>query len=159
MAYTLYTIGHGNMSAEAFLELLRRYQITTVVDVRRQPDDAPFDKHSLERWLPAQGITYRYAGAYLGEPPDGDSLAALRTPDFVMGIARLLNLVVLEKGTYVAVLSREADPYQSHRHHLIARALLDPQVSVIEGVLRLGIIHLGTDGESLPPVTATDFAG
>jgi hypothetical protein len=159
MDYTLYTLGYDGLTPDLFLARLRRYQITTLVDVRRQPADSPFDKPSLEKWLPSQGITYRYAGAYLGEPIDGDEPAALKNPDYVIGTARLLNLVALEKETYVAVLSRPADPYQSHRHYLIARSLLDPQVSVIEGVLRLSVIHIGADGEPLPPVNAGDFAG
>ncbi len=33
----IYTIGYGNRNAEVFVELLRRYQIGYLIDIRSQP--------------------------------------------------------------------------------------------------------------------------
>jgi uncharacterized protein (DUF488 family) len=149
---TLFTIGHSNLSAEAFIQLLKQHGITTLVDVRSHFPH--FDKDSLESLLAEHDITYRFAGAYLGGRPadpnlytDGESdpQKIMQSGDFVMGIARLLNLTAQESGG-LAILCAEADPLQCHRHHLIARALLDPSVRVLQGEIDLRVLHILPDG-------------
>ena len=168
---TLYTIGHSNLNAEDFLARLQRHKITTLVDVRSAPVSKyvpHFNKSVLESWLPDAGIIYRYAGKYLGgrtENPaylsDGkpDYLKMMQRPKYVIGIVRLLNLVVqgAESG-FIAVMCAENDALQCHRHHLIARSLIDPSVCVIEGGINLTLQHIDASGDLLPPLTPEDFS-
>ena len=69
--------------------------------------------------------------------------------DFVMGIARLLNLVAQEQGN-LAVMCAEGDPLQCHRHTLIARALLDPSARLLQGDIDLTVQHILPDGTLVP---------
>ena len=167
---TLYTIGHSNLSAEDFLKRLRRHNIKTLVDVRSAPVSKyvpHFNKSALEVSLPENVISYRYAGKYLGgrtENPDylrdgkPDYLKMMQHPEYVMGIVRLLNIVVQESESgYVVVMCAEKDPLQCHRHHLIARSLIDPVVCVIEGGINLTLQHIDASGDLLPPVVPGDF--
>ncbi len=68
----IYSIGHSDHSIQAFLELLRRHQITVVVDVRSQPYSqwAPqFNRESLARALEEAGVHYIFMGDSLGGRP------------------------------------------------------------------------------------------
>jgi uncharacterized protein (DUF488 family) len=147
----LYTIGHSNLSADDFIGLLKQHGITTLVDVRSQPVSRRFphfNKDDLENSLADAGITYRFAGKYLGgRPTDGepDPQKIMQSAEFVQGIARLLNLTALEQGG-LAVMCAEGDPLQCHRHNLIARALLDPSASVLQGEIDLRVQHILADG-------------
>jgi uncharacterized protein (DUF488 family) len=149
----LYTIGHSNLSADEFIALLKQHGITTLVDVRSQPVSQRFP-HFNKDALAQAGITYRYAGHYLGgRPTDPDLLTdgepdpqkIIQSAEFVQGIARLLNLTALEQGE-LAVMCAEGDPLQCHRHNLIARALLDPSASVLQGEIDLSVQHILPDG-------------
>lgn len=148
----LYTIGHSNHSAEAFIRLLEDNGVMTAVDVRTAPHSRfhpQFDAESLESLLPRRGIQYVFAGRWLGGRPSdptcyrGGTLLAegadyLHEVDyneimsrswFLQAIERLLELA--EEQT-TAILCSEEDPAKCHRHHLIARHLLDehPEVDV-----------------------------
>lgn len=59
----LYTIGHSNHSAESFLEVLRRYGITTVVDIRsraRSRTEPQFNHERIGPVLIKAGFNYRF---------------------------------------------------------------------------------------------------
>jgi uncharacterized protein (DUF488 family) len=139
----VYTIGHSNLTLEAFVAALREVGVRTVVDVRSAPYSkfAPhFNRKALERHLPAHGIAYRFAGEYLGgrptDPtcyfngvvPDGsaDYLSLVNYDEvgrrawFQAGARRLLELAA--EGP-VAIMCSEEDPDRCHRRHLIARTL------------------------------------
>src|SRR5690606_25094622 len=82
---TLYTIGHSNLSAEAFAERLQRHNITTLVDVRSAPVSKyvpHFSKSALNVFLPQRGVIYRYGGKYLGGRPDDPALIHEGKPDY-----------------------------------------------------------------------------
>ena len=139
-APTLYTIGHSNHTAEAFLGLLRRHGIARVVDVRSRPHSRwpQFGRERLARLLEAAGIAYEWQGEALGgrpgDPallgPDGapDYPAMAARPAFQAGLAALLR--TLAGGGRVAVLCSEGDPQHCHREHLIAAALRTRGVTV-----------------------------
>ncbi|MGB3715872.1 MAG: DUF488 domain-containing protein [Candidatus Promineifilaceae bacterium] len=70
---SIYTIGHGGRTVEAFLELLQRYNIAYLIDVRSQPYSRyqpEFTKQALEGYLNTQGIRYVFMGDRLGGRPD-----------------------------------------------------------------------------------------
>jgi uncharacterized protein (DUF488 family) len=131
----LFSIGHSNHAAEAFLDLLKKHDIGVLVDVRSHPYSryaAQFDASVLKAVLARAGIKYLYLGRELGgRPEDTDYYdteghvlyARLATsPVFLEGIARL------ERGvdTYrVALMCAEEDPRDCHRRLLIGRVLKD----------------------------------
>jgi uncharacterized protein (DUF488 family) len=140
---TVYTIGHSNHEAKAFVELLQKHDIRNLVDVR----SSPYSRHvpqanreTLARTLHAAGIVYRWLGDRLGGKPDGvvadyDELRA--SPAFQEGIIDLLSLA--EEGRTV-IMCAEGDHHQCHRYKLITPALLDQGVRVV---------HLQPDGAVL----------
>jgi uncharacterized protein (DUF488 family) len=130
----LHTIGHSNHSLDFFIELLRRYDITAVVDVRSAPYSryvVHFNKSEIERTLQKTGIQYLFMGDVIGGKPsdrslyspDGtvryDALARLET--FQRGLDRLLK--GLTDGWRIVLMCAEEDPCKCHRHLLIAREL------------------------------------
>lgn len=65
----VFTVGHGTRTIEAFLELLERAQIETLVDVRRFPGsrrNPQFNRGALAESLAHEGIAYRHAEALGG---------------------------------------------------------------------------------------------
>jgi uncharacterized protein (DUF488 family) len=108
-----------------------------------------FNKESLEVELPSRNIQYVYAGKYLGGRPSDPSLykshkppeegadylhevdyaAVMQQPWFVKGIQQLLEIADQD---LTAIMCSEEDPADCHRHHLIAKYILEhhPQVTV-----------------------------
>lgn len=174
----LYTIGHSNISVEDFLALLRKHNIAVVVDVRSTPSSQyvpHFNKPELERFLKANGLDYRFAGEYLGGRPtearhykaqiipDADTkrgnflklvdyIAMMQDERFQRGITRLIDILhETHTSGNTAIMCSEGEPRECHRHHLITRALIDPNVKVIDTPLR--VYHILKDGttEALNP--------
>lgn len=176
----LYTVGHGNLTTAQFAELLSQQQIHLLIDVRSAPFSKyvpHFNKPSLEKWLPDTGIAYRYAGQVLGGRPtqpevyrlatkiDSDTQrddflklvdyeAVMRQDWYQKGVKRLMQLVAETAGK-VTLMCSELNPHECHRHHLIARSLLDPSVRVVETPVTVS--HILKDG-ALEIVTEKTFA-
>ena len=127
------TIGHSNHDLLDFLNILAKYGVGALVDVRSDPYSryAPqFNKSDVQRHVEAAGIEYRYSGAYVGgnpkDPslltpsgkPDYDKLAA--TDEFQNELRLVVELA--EKKT-VALMCSEADPMACHRERIIAHVL------------------------------------
>lgn len=148
----LYTIGHSNHPIEKFVQLLEENSIMLLVDVRSAPYsryNPQFNKENLANVLPEQMVEYAFAGKYLGGRPSDPSCYKSRVlpadeTDFLhevdyqevmkrnwfrQGIIRLLELA--DENT-TAIMCSEEDPAHCHRHHLIARFLLEeyPEVDV-----------------------------
>jgi uncharacterized protein (DUF488 family) len=155
----LLTIGHSNHSLERFIDLLEQNGVMTLVDVRSMPAsryNPQFNKASLEYELPLRGIQYAFAGQYLGGrpadptcykrralPPEGtDYLHEVDYPEvmkrdwFLKGIERLLEIA--DEGT-TAIMCSEEDPAECHRHHLIAKHLMQAHPE-------LKVMHIRGDG-------------
>jgi uncharacterized protein (DUF488 family) len=92
---TVYTVGHGTRTSEELIELLRRANVQTVVDVRRFPGsrrNPQFNRDALAAALGAGGIEYRHAealgGRRSGEPGE-ERFGCIRTPAFRSYAARM----------------------------------------------------------------------
>jgi len=139
-APSVFTVGHSNVSQEAFISLLESHGIEVVVDVR----SAPYSKHvphfnaqPLKQALKGAGMQYLHLGRELGGRPKEqefydaqghvryDRLAG--SPEFKQGIERLLRGIARHR---VALLCNEEDPSECHRRLLIGRVLLKRGVSV-----------------------------
>lgn len=174
----LYTIGHSNYEAEQFLAILRQHQIALLVDVRSAPYSRytpHFSKDRLEPYLTRNGIEYRFAGQYLGGRPDApevyinqavpdedtgredflklvDYEAVMKLESYQRGISRLLDLVQVKN---VVIMCSESNPHDCHRHHLIARSLIDERVK-LANIPPITVKHILKTGE-LEEVNADVF--
>jgi uncharacterized protein (DUF488 family) len=167
---TLFTIGHSNHSLEHFASLLEQHGIQVVVDVRSAPYSkyaSQFNKEMLESGLRRRGIQYIYEGKHLGGRPEDPSCyktrhlpavdeeveylhevdypAVMQKPWFEKAIERVLKLA---EDKMVAVMCSEEDPANCHRHHLIAKYLMEwyPDVKVT---------HIRGDGQSYNAASIT----
>jgi uncharacterized protein (DUF488 family) len=132
----VFSVGHSNLAADAFLALLRGAGIGALADVRRMPASRRyphFARKALTGALEEAGITYLWLGDGLGgrlEPSvarEGSRNAALRdpalrayadaqeTPAFQRDLAALLELAARAP---TAVMCAERDWRQCHRQIL-----------------------------------------
>jgi len=138
----IFTIGHSTHSLDELLELLMRYEIEEVVDIRSHPGSRHhphFNRPVLQKAVETAGMEYRWAGEYLGGRPrgqketegwsEGDVEHALRKDRFRQGLERLVELATLKR---TAILCAEEDPSHCHRSFLVARGLGEwPNVTVL----------------------------
>jgi uncharacterized protein (DUF488 family) len=159
----IYTIGHSNSTASDFVDMLRRNGVQSIVDVRSAPYSqyAPqFNRETLAAILNDAGISYVFAGDYLGGRPQDptcykhgkvptgkvdylklvDYAAVARRPWYLKGIDRLLQ-IASERST--AILCSEEDPHHCHRFHLITPTLESRGVKVTH--LRLKEVSVEPD--------------
>jgi uncharacterized protein (DUF488 family) len=148
----LYTIGHSNHPLSTLVGLLNDREIVNLVDVRTDPYsryNPQFNKETLEYELPRFKIRYLYLGKVLGGKPDDPKLykhhtsgtgevdflhevdypQIMRREWFQQGVRELLDLVELDQ---TAIMCSEEDPAACHRHHLIAKYIMEtyPEVEV-----------------------------
>lgn len=148
--YTVYTVGHGELSWDEFRTLLHPCGIEVLLDVRSFPytNAAPwYNRDRLEHGARGEGWEYLWLGALLGPLTDDgrvDYLAKETEPRYHEGIKQLMT-ISSERCT--CLLGGQLDPSLSHRHHLIAQTLLRHDV---------GVRHILADG-SLQPAQADLF--
>ncbi len=51
MIYRLYSIGHGNREIDEFIQILTKFQIDTLVDVRTIPYSGTFPQFNKEKLI------------------------------------------------------------------------------------------------------------
>ena len=131
-ACPVFTIGHSRHPLEAFVALLRRYEVAKVIDVRSTPYsrfNPQFNRESLARNVTACGIQYSFLGVELGGRSDDpscyengriryDRVAA--TPSFRQGLDRVVQDA---GGRPAALVCAEKEPLDCHRTLLVAQAL------------------------------------
>ncbi len=138
--FPVYTIGHSNHSPNKFLELLEKYGIETVADVRSVPYSryAPHFSHdTLKDMLESVGVDYLFLGGELGGRPadrtcygnEGRVLydRVAETEYFNDGIRRLLWV---SDESRVVIMCTEKDPLECHRTLLVARFLWESGIAV-----------------------------
>jgi uncharacterized protein (DUF488 family) len=140
---TILTIGHSTRTLDEFVDLLKAYRVTLVVDVRSVPrsrHNPQFNKETLPNNLKLAGVNYVHMPDIGGlRRPKSDSVnTAWRNKSF-RGYAdymqtkefteNLLNLIALARENRVAVMCAEALPWRCHRS-LIADALVVRHVKV-----------------------------
>jgi len=91
----LFTIGHGTRPLEELVELVRRAEVGTLVDVRRFPGsrrNPQFNQETVAAAVEAAGIAYRHAvelgGRRSGEPGE-DRFPCIRVAAFRSYAARM----------------------------------------------------------------------
>ncbi|MBN1815634.1 MAG: DUF488 domain-containing protein [Anaerolineae bacterium] len=147
----IHTIGHADHETAAFIDLLRRHEISLVVDVRSQPYSqwaSQFNRELLAHDLEAAGIAYRFMGDVLGGRPADPALydsgqdrpdyaRMAQAPAYQDGIDHLLDLARTGR---VIVMCGEGDHRRCHRHLLITQTLLQRGARVL---------HIQPDGTTV----------
>lgn len=128
--HLLYTVGHSNQTVDAFLQLIKQFEINCIVDVRSVPASKyspQFNEEPLSAFLKRHDVYYLPFGHYFGarrydclnEYGQVDFEQAVHTPAFLQGAERLLG--GLRKGFHISLMCSEADPLECHRFSLVSR--------------------------------------
>lgn len=145
----IFTVGHSNHSVERFKELLAKYGIEVLVDVRSWPHSR-YVKWADARVLPnvarEAGSRYLAMGKELGGRPTGEEFydaeghvlyaKVADSEPFRKGLERL------KRGSdryRVAMMCAEENPAACHRRLLVAKVLLERGFTVV---------HIRGDGSS-----------
>lgn len=137
----LFTIGHSQHEISYFIELLRKYEINYILDVRSTPYSqfaAQYNKNSIKVMLNDVGINYVFMGKYFGARQEDDSLYAkegyldfqktAQSTNFKAGVANVLKGI--GAGNRIALMCTEKDPIECHRAILVGKAFWDIGVDV-----------------------------
>ena len=132
---TVWTVGHSNHDVETFLALVRRHQVTHLMDVRSHPYSryAPhFNRDELQASIEACGIRYAFLGSTLGGRPrrddqldaDGHALynRMAKEPSFSETIDEVLRGASEHR---IALLCSCGAPHECHRRLLVGKVLCD----------------------------------
>lgn len=111
MAITVWTIGHSNHTFEKFLGLLKRHEISMLIDVRSKPFSrfTHFQRSNLAHALRANGVDYRYGGSVLG----GLGNVQIDSKLFITKMDMVLEFAA--NGHRVAMMCSEGKPCECHR--------------------------------------------
>jgi uncharacterized protein (DUF488 family) len=136
----IYTIGYGNRSPEAFIDLLKRYKIACLFDVR----SCPFSQHQpwfsrdrLSELLRQHDIQYVWMGHLLGDKPTEmgfytrgrlDYMKYRASSEFKQGLLQLQS--AWNAQVRFALMSQTLRPQVCHRAKLIAEALMERGIDV-----------------------------
>ena len=140
MAIRVYTIGHSNLEALTFFQIIDKVSVEILLDVRSHPYSKyvpHFNRENLSSAITVRGLKYTYLGDRLGGHPDDPKLYDGKDHVVYERIAKLrpFQLAVTEvigiasKGV-AALLCTEEDPLRCHRHTLLARELLEHDIIV-----------------------------
>jgi len=137
---TIYTIGYGNRAITEFIDLLKKYNILYVADIRSaaySKYNADFSQEALKQSLRDHRIGYIFMGEQLGGRPKDEAYytdgkvdySKLGQADFYKQGVQRLN-VALEKRLSVALMCSEQKPEMCHRSKLIGQTLFEAKLEV-----------------------------
>lgn len=130
----IYTIGHSNYPVEKLIDMLKHYNVNTVVDIRGTPYskyNVQYNKETIAQTLKEAGFIYIYMAKEFAANRENkisynkegysDFEKVITEKDFLKGIERLK--VGCEKGYNIALLGAMQDPIRCHRSILVGRSL------------------------------------
>ena len=153
---TIYTIGYAPYTLDTFVNILKKYKISAIVDVRSSPYSqfkSEFNRETLKNFLKVNQITYVFLGDYCGarvEDPSCyvngkvDYKLVAKNRKFKEGLERIKK--GMEKFR-IALMCAEKDPITCHRTILICRNLLTAGIK-IQHILSNGKIEEHGDSEN-----------
>jgi uncharacterized protein (DUF488 family) len=141
----IYTIGYGNIAVKNLLDLLKKYKVEILVDIRSRPYSRhrqEYRKRELEARIPDAGMGYIFLGDKLGGMPidsrfygpDGNIDYAMLSEDsnYLEGIHQVTELSHKKS---VCLMCAEAEPERCHRGWLVSETLWK------HGIESLHILH------------------
>ena len=144
----IYTIGYGNNPIEEFINILKKYRIDYLIDVRSKPFSKflpDYSRENLEKNTQLNPIRYVFMGDLLGGMPADETCytdgrvdyAKCRKKDFFKaGIDRITT--AFQKDLRVALMCSCGKPQNCHRSKLIGKSL------ILKGV---DVLHLDDKGK------------
>lgn len=129
MRTKIFTIGYGNRKINTFIQLLQKYEIETLIDIRTNPYskwNPEFSARKLEFNLLKNSIQYLFLGIELGGKPkypdcytDGIvDYPLIQTKQFFKdGIEEIIRLNA--NGTKVVLMCAEQSPHDCHRKAMV----------------------------------------
>jgi uncharacterized protein (DUF488 family) len=130
----IYTIGHSNYPVEKLMDMLKTYNIDTVVDIRGTPYskyNVQYNKETIAETLKKEGFIYIYMAEELAAQRQdkksynnegySDFEKVIMEEEFLRGIERLKT--GCQKGYNIALLGAMQDPIRCHRSILVGRSL------------------------------------
>lgn len=127
------TIGYGNRSIDEFIDLLLKYSVQYLIDLRTSPYSKfkiDFNRDAFEKKLKMNQLKYVYMGDTIGGLPsdrtcytdDQVDYDKVKEKDFYKeGISRLIS--AYNGGHAVAIMCSEGKPEMCHRSKLVAVTL------------------------------------
>jgi uncharacterized protein (DUF488 family) len=142
---TVFTIGHSTHPIAEFIEMLKAYDIETLVDIRTIPrsrHNPQFSQEALAGSLKSSGIAYRYMkdlGGLRHAKPDSPNIGwrnasfrgyadYMQTPAFEHALEELIALAATCR---TAIMCAEAVPWRCHRS-LVGDALTVHKMPVVD---------------------------
>lgn len=137
----IYTIGYGNRSITHIIELLNKYQISQLVDVRSFPYskyNSDFNRENLQNSLQNQNIVYTFVGDLLGGRPNDRTCynnegqadySIISQKDFYINGIKLLKEISKYKNT--CIMCSEIKPETCHRSKLIGETLFRDGMDIL----------------------------
>ncbi|MBC2579542.1 DUF488 family protein [Clostridium sp. DJ247] len=138
----IYTVGHSSHDNIYFLELLKKYNINCIIDIRSVPFSKyvpHFNKNVIKKFLNINGIYCIYMAEEFGAirtnidlfHPNGylDFNKVKELKSFSEGLERLKDGI--KKGYKICIMCTEKDPIDCHRSIMIAPELIKNNYSVI----------------------------
>ncbi len=130
----IYTVGHSTHQIDYFLELLQKYSVNCLVDVRSVAASSynpQYNKEPLSNFLKNHGVTYmHFAEEFGARHTDPDLLddegkvdfeKVRKSWNFKNGVERLW--LGLDKGFTIALMCSEGEPFDCHRFSMVSIAL------------------------------------
>lgn len=153
----IFTIGHSTHRIEHFVDLLNKYSINCIVDVRSVAASGfnpQFNKEPLSKYLNKSKITYLHFADEFGarknlpelldEEGRVDFEKVRHGENFLLGVERLKSGIT--KGYTIALMCSEADPFDCHRFSLIS-VFLERECIEVRHILREGTIMTSSELE------------
>ena len=130
----IYTVGHSTHQLDYFLELLKEYGVTCLIDVRSVAASSynpQYNQEPLKNFLKSNGITYlHFAEEFGARHTDPDLLDDEGKVDFTKvrkswafknGVERIWQ--GLDKGFTISLMCSESEPLDCHRFSMVSIAL------------------------------------
>ena len=129
----IYTIGYGARDIDGFIDVLHRYDIVFLIDIRSSPYSRfkpEFSKAALEKALAQHDVRYVFMGDLLGGQPKDEACYSDGKVDYekvrgmsfyLTGIQRLQSAFAQQQR--VALMCSEGKPETCHRSKLIGESL------------------------------------
>jgi len=138
--FPIYTIGHGARSVTELIQLLKRYCINYLVDIRSRPYskyNSELNSNALKLALENERIKYVYMGDQLGGLPEDEGCYTSGKVDyeklskselFVKGIDRIKQ--AYDKNLKISMMCSESKPQECHRTKLVGTVLTNQNIKV-----------------------------
>lgn len=130
----IFSIGHSTQSLDDFISVLRKNEISVVVDVRSSPFSKftpQFNKDSIFSALKNSEIDYLFFGEHLGARPEDPSCYLNGKVQYARLAAKsgfknaLIRLLKGAQNYRIALMCAEKEPLDCHRTILVSQALFE----------------------------------